>query len=49
MERYSCTLDKSLSEQARLLGLERGQTVCALVNEAVDDFIKRKMEPQPEY
>ncbi|MGA9148972.1 MAG: hypothetical protein WBZ36_00230 [Candidatus Nitrosopolaris sp.] len=45
-ERYSCTLDNDVSERARILGLERKQTVCSLVNEAVDDFIRRKHEPE---
>jgi hypothetical protein len=41
LERYTCTLDKSTSEQARLLGLERSQTVCALVSEAVQEYIQK--------
>ncbi|MGA9154677.1 MAG: hypothetical protein WBZ36_29185 [Candidatus Nitrosopolaris sp.] len=46
LERYNCTLDKDFSERTRLLGLERKQSVCSLVNEAVDDFIRRKREPE---
>ena len=46
LERYNCTLDKDFSERTRLLGLERKQSVCSLVNEAVEDFIRRKREPE---
>ncbi|MGA9151224.1 MAG: hypothetical protein WBZ36_11650 [Candidatus Nitrosopolaris sp.] len=46
LERYTCTLDKSTSEQARLLGLERGQTVCQVTGQAVRDFIRRARESE---
>ena len=46
LQNYTCTLDKELSQKTRNLGLERQQTVCALVSTAVSEYIRRQREKQ---
>lgn len=41
LEHYTCTIDKELSEQTRLLGLEHKKSVCSVVNEALRDHLRK--------
>jgi hypothetical protein len=46
LKRYNCTLSERLSERARLFGLEHGKTTCEVVDQAMEELLRKEREPE---